>query len=98
MVDEERQRSPVWVVKAFVRKKQIVDFPSDWRRLCETVGFETVKGVHAMLVSETSVPHLWEGERRTRTEKKSFFRRLAESHGSPAIDYETVWFMRKPSE
>jgi len=85
----------VWVVKAFVRDKQIVDFPGDWRKLCEACGFELVKEVHAMLVVEERVPHLWDGERVTKRARKSFFRRLAESKGSPPIDFETVLFMRR---
>ena len=32
------------------------------------------------------------------TERKSFFRRLAESKGSPPIDWETVWCMKKPEQ
>jgi tRNA G10 N-methylase Trm11 len=43
----------VWVVKSYVKDKAIVDFPSDWRKLCEAVGFETVLEVRAMLVEET---------------------------------------------
>lgn len=85
----------VWIVKSFVRNKAIVDFPGDWRRLCEACGFETVKEVHAMLVAEERVPHLWDGEKVTKRERKSFFRRLAESKGSPPIDFETVLFMVK---
>ena len=86
----------VWVVKAFVRDKAIVDFPGDWRRLCEHVGFETTQEVHAMLVAETTHGHLFDGEVTTRRERKSFFRRLAEKKGSPRIDWETVYFMVKP--
>lgn len=86
----------VWVVKTFVRDRKIVDFPGDWRRLCEAVGFKTVKEVHAMLVQEERRPHLFDGERVVRRERKSFFRRLAETKGSPRVDWETVWFMRKP--
>ena len=85
----------VFVVKSFVRKGQLVDFPGDWRRLCEHVGFETVQEVHASLVTEETKPHLFDGERTTRRERKSFFRRLAEKKGSPRIDFETVLFMRK---
>ena len=88
----------VWVVKAFVRKKQIVDFPGDWRKLCEACGFETVTEAHAMLVAEERRPHLWDGEKVTKRERKSFFRRLAESKGSPAIDFETMLFMRRKVE
>ena len=32
-----------------------------------------------------------------RTERKSFFRRLAEKKGSPRIDWEDVIIMRKPN-
>jgi hypothetical protein len=86
----------VWVVKMFVRDKQIVDFPADWRKLCESVGFVTETEVHAMLVAEETKSHLFDGEVTTRRERKSFFRRLAEKKGSPRIDWETVYFMRKP--
>lgn len=86
----------VWVTKMFVRKGQIVDFPGDWRKLCEHVGFELIQEVHASLVCEETRSHLFDGERTTRRERKSFFRRLAEKKGSPRIDFETVLFMRKP--
>ncbi len=80
----------VWIVKAFVRNKKIVDFPGDWQRLCEDVGFKTVCTHHAMLVKSHNVGHLFDGEFTKKTERKSFFRRLAESKGSPRIDFETV--------
>lgn len=85
----------IWVVKAFVRNKKIVDFPGDWRRLCEALGFVTVCEHHASLVKETKHNDLFEGEIVKKTERKSFFRRLAEDKGSPKIDYETVLCMRK---
>ena len=85
----------VWIVKAFVRDKQIVDFPGDWRRLCEYVGFETVTEVHAMLVKETEYTDIFGEDRVDKKERKSFFRRLAESKGSPKIDHEVVYIMRK---
>lgn len=86
----------VWVVKHFVRDKAVVDFPGDWRKLCESVGFVTDTEVHAMLVKEETTSHLFDGEVTKRRERKSFFRRLAEKKGSPRIDWETVYFMRKP--
>lgn len=86
----------VWVVKSFVRNKQIVDFPGDWRALCESLGFVTTLEVHASLVSETTHGDLFDGTTTKRTERKSFFRRLAEKKGSPRIDFETVWFMVRP--
>lgn len=84
----------IWVVKAFVRKGAIVDFPGDWRRLCESQGFQTVHEHHAMLVKETRHSGLF-GEIVETKERKSFFRRLAEKKGSPKIDYEVVLCMRK---
>ncbi len=49
-----------------------------------------------MLVKEKRHKSLYGGEIVTRTERKSFFRRLAESKGSPRIDYEEVLIVRKP--
>jgi len=83
----------IWVVKNFVRNKKIVDFTGDWRRLCESCGFEALHEHHAMLVKETKEAGLF-GEIVEKKERKSFFRRLAESKGSPPIDYETVLCMR----
>ena len=40
----------IWVVKAYCRDGHIVDFPGDWRRLCENVGFQTLHEHHALLV------------------------------------------------
>ena len=86
----------VWVVKHFVRKGQLVDFPGDWRKLCEHVGFELVQEVHASLVETWEENHLFHGVQQKERKRASFFRRLAEKKGSPKIDHETVWFMRKP--
>ncbi len=85
----------VWVVKAFVRKKALVDFPGDWRRLCESVGFVLVEEIHASLVKERKDRGLFGGDVVKRTERKSFFRRLAEKKGSPRIDHEVVLILRK---
>ena len=45
---------------------------------------------HAMLVKETEHEGLWGHTIIKKKERKSFFRRLAESKGSPPIDYEVV--------
>ncbi len=82
----------IFVVKSFVRKGCIVDFPGDWRRLCESVGFRMVCEHHAMLVKKTTHAGLF-GTITEKKERKSFFRRLAESKGSPAIDYEVILCM-----
>lgn len=86
----------IWVVKAFVRKGKLVDFPGDWQRLCEAQGFQTVCLHHAMLVKESTHSGLFE-DITVKKERKSFFRRLAEAKGSPPIDFETVICMRKSS-
>lgn len=85
----------VFIVKSFVRGGAIVDFPNDWRRLCEHVGFETCTEVHAMLVKEEKFTDIWGNEVVEKKERKSFFRRLAESKGSPEINYEVVFVMVK---
>lgn len=85
----------VWVCKDFVRKGERVPFSDDWRRLCEACGFATVLWVKASLVKEQRSPDLFGGEHVERKERKSFFRRLAEKKGSPAIDEEDVIFVRK---
>ena len=86
------------MTKAFVRNGKLVDFPGDWRKLCEFVGFETFMEVRAMLVAEEATNDLFDGEGVKRRERKSFFRRLAEKKGSPRIDFETVLFMRKRAD
>ena len=85
-----------WVVKNFVRDKQVVDFTGDWQRLCEACGFRLVCRHRAMLVKSQDVPTLFDGTETKTTSRKSFFRRLAESKGSPRIDWETVLCMEKP--
>lgn len=86
----------VWVAKGFVKNKELVDFPGQWRQLCEAVGFAMVHEHHAMLVHHKGASHTLEGGIvEHKTESKSFFRRLAESKGSPRIDYETILCMVK---
>lgn len=64
----------VWVLKAYVRSGQIVDFPDQWRRMCEACGFETLHVHRAWLVEEHGAQATLEGtvERRHK-ERKSFF-------------------------
>ena len=82
----------IFVVKGFIRKRAYVDFPDQWRRLCESVGFLTLHLHRAWLVERGNTQPNMLGEPTidyTR-ERKSFFRRLAEKKGSPRIDYEVV--------
>ncbi len=82
-----------WVVKAFVRKGKLVDFPGDWARLLEMCGFEVFLRCRAWVVSQDAQADIFGGE--TRKQRKSFFRRLAEAKGSPAIDFEQVIWARR---
>lgn len=87
-----------FVVKAFVRNKAIVDFPGDWRKLCEACGFVLVKEVRAMLTTEERHPDLFGGEDHVKTTSRmSFFRRLhVKKYPHLAINYEVVQFFKKP--
>jgi DNA modification methylase len=85
------------VVKDYVQNKKRVRLCDDTLRLLEHIGFEPVERIHAMLVKETRTPALFGGEHVKTTERKSFFRRLAERKGSPRIDWEEVLVVRKPS-
>lgn len=84
------------VVKDYVKNKQRVPLCDDTARLLEHVGFTVVERIHAMLVKETTHNDLFNGTTKTKTERKSFFRRLAEKKGSPEINWEEVIVARKP--
>ena len=87
----------IWVVKNFVRQKKLVDFEGNWQRLCESVGFVTVCKHRAMLTQTYGTQIQLDGTDLIKTIKMaSFFRRLAESKGSPSIDWEMVLCTQKP--
>ena len=89
----------IWVTKRYVRDGKIVDFSADWVRLCESVGFELLHWHKAMLVEHHGEQHdLFSEPKKISTERKSFFRRLAEKKNSPRIDWEDVLCMRKQEE
>jgi len=57
----------VWVVKRFIRKKQIVPFPDQWESMCESVGFEPMTRARAWMIEDRGTQvDLW-GNRHTRT-------------------------------
>jgi hypothetical protein len=86
----------IFVVKSFVKNKQIVDFPHQWQELCEAVGFQAIHEHRAWLVEDKGAQWDLFGELHEKTvERKSFFRRLAEKNGAPRIDWETVLCMTK---
>jgi hypothetical protein len=84
------------VLKSYVKAGKIVPLPEQTWELLQHVGFEPIERVRAMLVKEDSHPGLFDGPVVKKTERKSFFRRLAERKGSPPIDFEEVLFCCKP--
>jgi hypothetical protein len=81
------------VIKSYVKQGKIVPLPDQTWQLLLHLGFLPLERVRAMLVKEHETPGLF-GQVKTKTERKSFFRRLAEKKGSPAIDYEEVLFVQ----
>lgn len=86
----------VWVCKDFVRNKERVPFCDQWKQLCEHVGFSHLYTARAWLVEEDGTQLAYDGNHKSlRKSHKSFFRRLNEAKGAPAIDFEQVIFMVK---
>jgi hypothetical protein len=87
-----------FVVKPYIRSGRIVDFPADWQRLCEAHGLRLIERIAASLVECHGIQEGLFGEEPTivTTERKSFFRRLAEKKaGAPRIDSEIVFVFKK---
>lgn len=87
----------IWVLKAFVRNKAIVDFPGQWEALCNSCGFETIEVIRAWLVEDRGAQFALNGDLvEKKVARKSFFRRLHEkNYPDLAIDYEIVLITRK---
>lgn len=85
----------IWVTKDYIKKGRRVPFSDRWLALCESVGFKLVCRHQAMLVKDHGTQITIDGEEKITTERKSFFRRLAESKGSPRIDWEDVICLEK---
>jgi hypothetical protein len=77
----------IWVVKQFVRKGALVDFPGQWLRLCEACGFSLVCRHRAMLGSEIREVTLFGDTRTQHVVRMSFFRRLH----SDKVAYGRYW-------
>lgn len=86
----------IWVTKDFVRNKVRVPFGCQWQALCEAHGFKLVCRHQAMLVAHHGEQDdIFGDTKMLKTERKSFFRRLAEKKGSPEINWEDVICMEK---
>ena len=86
-----------WVLKGYVSKGRLVNFPAQWLALCQAHGFTLLEEIHASLIEESGVQETLFGEaERVQVERKSFFRRLHEKRpGAVRIDHETVLILRK---
>ena len=78
------------VVKDYVKHGEIVPLCATTARLMEASGFVLVERIRAMLVKEERALNLDGTVETTKTERKGFFRRLAEKKGAPAINWEEV--------
>lgn len=86
----------IFVCKRYVYQKKLVYFPRKWGKLCVASGFELVKWVRAWQVDSLGSQYDMFGNLiEKKRSRKSFFRYLAESKGSPAIDWEDVICVRK---
>jgi hypothetical protein len=86
----------IWVCKDYVKAKKRVPFSDRWLSLCESVGFTLVCRHQAMLVKHHGdQSNIHGGTDHIETRRISFFRRLAESKGSPKIEWEDVLCMEK---
>jgi hypothetical protein len=85
------------VVKSFIRKGALVDLPGQTWRLLLSLGFRPVERIRCLLSEETREPSLFGGDCVKRTERQSFFRRLATKKGAPSIDFEEILVVRRPA-
>ncbi len=83
------------VVKDYVKQKQRVPLCDQTAQLLTSLGFTVFLRCRCWLVKEHRHPSLFGGEIVETTERKSFFRRLAEKKGSPRLDWEEVLWARR---
>lgn len=85
----------IWVCKDFVRDGQRVPFSHQWAQLCVSCGFDWLHEHRAWVVEDYGTQRGMFEDVTLLTERKSFFRRLAERKGAPRIDWESVLCVRK---
>lgn len=87
----------IFIVKAFVRNKKIVDFPGQWAQLCEAVGFKLIHDHHAMLGEDYGTQGGFFQDKELKVKRVSFFRRLHERKSPETeIHYENVLCFVRP--
>lgn len=87
----------IWIVKAYVKNWEIVDFPEQWKEVCEAAGFRTVHQHRAWLIEPKGMQmNVFTGEsEEQKIERKGFFKTLWEQKGLPKVDFEDVICMAK---
>ena len=86
-----------WVCGDFVRKGKRVRFGEQWLALCEACGFEPVTWAIAWKTERHGTQTSLFGDVEMRTDRVSFFRRLAnEKNPDAAVLNEDVIFVRRP--
>lgn len=87
----------VWVVKGYISKGKLVNFPAQWRQLCQAHGFELLEEIHASRIEAHGVQtELFGDDTVEETARMSFFRRLhTKKYPHLAIRHETVLILRK---
>lgn len=89
----------IWILKRYIKDKQIVEFPMMWAKLCVACGFEPVSWHRCWMVKPgAKYQDLILGDTHDTTSKTtSFFRRLYEKkYPHNRIDWEDVMVLRKP--
>jgi len=81
----------IFVCKSYVRGGKTIEFPTQWRMLCEAAGFATERIYYAWTAENRGTQIDLQGNHHTKiVDHKSMFRRLQEKKGSPKIEYEEV--------
>ncbi len=85
------------VVKDYVKNKTRFLLCDQTAELLAATGFNVSERCHASLVKTNTQPTLFGVDHTHTTDRKSFWRRLHEKKGSPAINYEVVIWAVKPT-
>jgi DNA modification methylase len=66
-----------WIVGPFVRNGKLIDFPAQWRQLCESIGFLTIHEHKASKIERYGCQRTFDGQIEEKTKERiGFFRKL----------------------
>jgi hypothetical protein len=88
----------IWVCKAYVKSKAIVDFPMMWAQLCVAAGFVPLHYHRCWVVEKGGTINTMFGEEKNFDKaRKSFFRFLLEKkYPQNKIDFEVTMCFERP--